>query len=151
MNALQVAQYLSEAKNLHYRKFRPDRIILTADTTVIYNNTVLNKPKDENEATDMLSSLSGKIHQVVTGVCISSPEKSISFSDVTEVQFYEISEEEIQHYITNYQPLDKAGAYGIQEWIGMTQVVHINGSFYNVMGLPTHRVYQTLKTQFSQS
>ena len=145
MEPAKVAEYLACVKNEHYRKVLERSIILTADTTVLLGNTLLNKPADEKEAFNMLSQLSAKTHQVVTGVCLSYGEKTEAFSDVTSVVFRKLSETEIQHYIEKYRPLDKAGAYGIQEWIGMIGIERIEGSYFNVMGLPIHKVYEKLE------
>ena len=122
-----------------------DELVITADTMVICGNFILGKPKDREDAVNMLMNLSGKTHQVATGVTISTKWKRTSFTTVTDVTFAGITEEEIRYYVDNYMPLDKAGAYGIQEWIGAVAVAGINGSFYNVMGLPIHRLYQELR------
>lgn len=148
MPATDVAQFLSEQKNSFYRQSFDNEIILTADTTVILGGRVINKPMDEKEAIRMLQDLSGKTHQVITGVTISSKSKKVSFKDVTDVLFDHLSNEEIIEYVQTYKPLDKAGAYGVQEWLGVNKVVNISGSFYNVMGLPTHLVYKVLKNEF---
>ena len=123
-----------------------DEIILCADTVVIINNTILGKPTNENEAINMLQLLSGKTHDVITGVVIASKEKTITFDVATKVTFKTLDAEEIKHYISNYKPFDKAGAYGIQEWIGFIGVTTITGSYFNVVGLPTHEVYEALKS-----
>lgn len=149
LNALKVAEFLAVKKNKNYRPLKPDSLIITSDTTVVCDGEVLNKPANKAEAVEMLSKLSGKTHQVVSGVCISSPDKEVSFADITQVTFDEISKEEMNYYIDNYQPFDKAGAYGIQEWIGMTKISSITGSFFTVMGLPINRVYQHLKRDFN--
>lgn len=145
------AEYLAEKKNKAYRAIFKDEVILTSDTVVISNREILGKPLDEKDAFRMIASMSGKSHEVVSGVCISSPDHKVSFSDTTKVQFEELSPAEIEHYIKNYQPFDKAGSYGIQEWIGMIGIQSIQGSFYNVMGLPINRVYQVLRTEFGVS
>lgn len=145
------AEYLAEKKNKAYRAIFKDEVILTSDTVVISNKDILGKPLDKKDAFRMIASMSGKSHEVVSGVCISSPEHKVSFSDVTKVQFEELSPAEIEHYIKNYQPFDKAGSYGIQEWIGMVGIKSIQGSFYNVMGLPINKVYQTLRSDFGIS
>ncbi|WP_420580605.1 Maf family protein [Reichenbachiella sp.] len=145
------AEYLAEKKNKAYRAIFKDEVILTSDTVVISNREILGKPLDEKDAFRMIASMSGKSHEVVSGVCISSPEHKVSFSEVTKVQFEDLAPAEIEHYIKNYQPFDKAGSYGIQEWIGMIGIQSIQGSFYNVMGLPINRVYQTLRTEFGIS
>lgn len=144
----EVAKYLAIAKNTNYRKLKPEALIVTADTTVISGNQVLNKPQNKAEAIEMLKALSAKTHEVVSGVCISSPSKEVAFSDTTAVSFEEISLEEMNHYIDNYQPYDKAGAYGIQEWIGMTKISSIKGSYFTVMGLPVHLIYRALNDEF---
>lgn len=112
---------------------------------VICGDEIMGKPKDRKDAIEMLLRLSGKTHQVATGVTISTLKRRTSFTTVSDVVFADISQEEIEFYVDNYQPLDKAGAYGIQEWIGAAAVSGINGSYYNVMGLPVHRLYQELK------
>ncbi len=146
--AQEVAAYLAKGKNQAYRQVVSNEIVLTADTVVIQDNRILGKPKNILEAQEMLHSLSGKVHQVVTGVCISSPTKSETFSNSTEVKVKNLEEEEINHYISKYEPFDKAGAYGIQEWFGLIAVEWIKGSFYNVVGLPVDQVYATLKNDF---
>lgn len=148
LQAGQVAEFLAIGKNKHYRTLKPEAVILTADTTVIRDAQVLNKPADRREAFEMLRSLSGRTHLVVCGVCISSPDELVAFSERTEVSFDKITPEEINFYIDTFQPFDKAGAYGIQEWIGMAKIREIRGSYYNVMGLPTHLVYKILKSNF---
>ncbi len=121
-------------------------LVLAADTVVIIDNTILGKPSDSNAAFNMLKQLSGRMHQVVTGVCIKSQDKTFVFSDTTEVYFKALTDEEILFYIEKFKPFDKAGGYGIQEWIGMIGVEKINGSFYNVMGLPIVPIYEYLKS-----
>lgn len=121
-----------------------NELLITADTIVILNGEVLGKPKDENEARIMLKKLSGRTHSVITGVALTSLTKQNTFKVTTEVTFKQLSNEEINYYISNYQPLDKAGAYGIQEWIGFIGVTSIKGSFYNVMGLPVQRIYEEI-------
>lgn len=127
------------------QKLNSDAIILAADTIVVLNNKVINKPSDRNEAIEMLRSLSGNEHRVITGVILLKNDKEISFADVTHVFFHELTDEQIFFYVDKYQPYDKAGAYAIQEWIGVTGIKSINGDFYNVMGLPVSRVLQQLK------
>jgi septum formation protein len=140
----QVAKYLAEKKAEYFRLSMKDEVVLTADTVVILDNKILNKPLDRNEAVEMLSDLSGKAHNVMTGVCILSKEKEISFDDLTEVTFQSLSQREIGYYVDHYKPYDKAGAYGAQDWIGMVAIQKIVGSYFNVMGLPIHKVYQHL-------
>ncbi len=120
-------------------------MIITADTLVICGDRVCGKPSDVESAVQMLMSLSGKVHKVVTGVCILTKTRRTSFTSQTDVKFAELNESEVRYYVDNFMPLDKAGSYGIQEWIGCVAVEKIDGSFYNVMGLPVHRLYQELK------
>lgn len=146
MLAMQVAEHLSRLKAQAYR---PDgnQLIITADTIVIGpHGEVMGKPHDEADARAMLQMLSGATHSVVTGVTVHTAQRLQSFSAQTQVEFDTLSDEEIDHYIENYRPMDKAGAYGIQEWIGYIGVRGIQGSFYNVMGLPVQRLYTLLKT-----
>jgi len=140
----EVATYLSQLKS---KPFQPNEneLIITADTIVILDGIILGKPKTPEEAINMLTLLSGKKHEVITGVTIRTKDKELSFYDVTKVEFYELKPDEIEHYIKQYKPFDKAGSYGIQEWIGHVGIKKIEGDFYNVMGLPVHRVYRELK------
>jgi len=121
-----------------------NQIVITADTIVSQGNNVLNKPENASRAREMLQLLSGKKHDVITGVCLSSKSKRVVFSARTSVWFKELSEEEISFYIENYKPFDKAGAYGIQEWIGYIGIYRIDGSYFNVMGLPVQQLYSQL-------
>ncbi len=121
-----------------------DEILITADTIVVFNNKILGKPADYDHAFEMLSMLSGQIHEVYTGICIRSFEKRIMNFAKTEVKFKPISDEEINYYITRYKPFDKAGAYGIQEWLGFHKIEKINGSYYNVVGLPCVSISEML-------
>ena len=147
----QVAEYLSTLKSNAYPKsLETNDILLTADTVVIANNRILGKPADRADAIAMLSMLSGKSHTVITGVTIRTAEHSHSFSVESKVYFREITTEEIDYYIDTYKPFDKAGAYGIQEWIGYVAIEGIEGSFFNVMGLPVQRLYVEL-TELLQS
>lgn len=141
----EAAAYLSELKANTFRNLEQNEILLTADTVVAIENEFLGKPKDDIEAKKMLRSLAGKTHQVYTGITIKTLDNTITETDVADVEFDEITDEEIDFYIKNYQPFDKAGSYGIQEWLGMVKIKNIKGSFYTIMGLPTHRVYQILK------
>ncbi len=120
--------------------------ILAADTIVVLEGSVIGKPKDREDAVKILSSLSGKQHRVITGVVMLHNEKEIAFAETTEVLFHELSLAQIEFYVDNYKPYDKAGAYAIQEWIGVVGIKHINGDFYNVMGLPVSRVVQALQS-----
>ncbi|RAV97838.1 Maf family nucleotide pyrophosphatase [Pseudochryseolinea flava] len=140
----QVAKFLAAKKAEYFRPKIQNEIIVTADTVVVLGKTILNKPFDRSEAIKMLSSLSGKTHLVITGVCIVSKEKEESFDDTTEVTFKTLTQAEIEFYVDNYKPYDKAGAYGAQDWIGMVAIEKITGSYFNVMGLPIHRVHQHL-------
>ena len=119
-------------------------LVITADTVVIAEDFVLGKPADLDEARKMLQLLSGHTHKVITGICLTTKSKRRSFHSMSEVTFTELSEEEINHYLQTYKPLDKAGAYGVQEWIGFIGIEKLVGSFYNVMGLPVHRLYREL-------
>jgi len=124
---------------------KPDQLIITADTIVWLEGDVLGKPQDDNDAKEMLRCLSGKTHQVITGVCLTTKNFQKSFASVSEVTFAKLNDEEIDYYVSNYHPLDKAGAYGVQEWIGFVGVEKISGSYFNVMGLPIQRLYRELK------
>lgn len=142
----EVAAYISRAKASAYRAtMAQDEVIITADTIVCFDDEVLGKPADEAEAMAMLRRLSGHTHQVYTGVTIVSVKGDTTFVSRTDVTFATLTEEEIQHYVIHYRPMDKAGAYGIQEWIGYIGVEHIEGSYFNVMGLPVQRLYAELK------
>jgi len=120
-------------------------VILAADTIVVLNNRIIGKPKDRNEAIEILSDLSGHKHVVITGVVIKKGKQEISFADSTDVYFHELSKKQIEFYIDKYKPYDKAGAYAIQEWIGVVGIKSVNGDFYNVMGLPVSRVVRELQ------
>ena len=120
-------------------------LVITADTVVVVGNEILGKPKDAEDARRMLRLISGRTHQVVTGVCLLTEEKERNFSVTTDVSFRQLSEKEINYYIERYKPFDKAGAYGIQEWIGYVGVTSISGSYFNVMGLPVQRVWEEIK------
>ncbi len=143
---IDVPQFVSEKKADAFQKIITDNeLVITADTMVICDNHILGKPKNGKEAREMLRLLSGKTHKVATGVTITTKNRRTSFTTVTDVTFCELSDEEIDYYVDNFQPFDKAGAYGIQEWIGSVAVTEIKGSYHNVMGLPVHRLYQELK------
>jgi septum formation protein len=142
----QIPLYLAELKAGAFKEeMEEDELVVTSDTIVILEGKVLGKPQDEKDAFQMLKALSGRKHDVVTGVCIFQKAHSRTFSELTEVYFKELSDDEISYYIKNFKPLDKAGAYGIQEWIGMIGVEKIVGSYYNVMGFPINRFYSELK------
>lgn len=125
---------------------RENEILVTSDTIVLKDGTVIGKPQDAEDSVKMLQNLSGKSHTVITGVHLASTQKKISFSTSTEVYFSDLSKEDIQHYVDVYKPFDKAGSYGIQEWLGYIGVSKIEGCYYNVMGLPLHDLYQALKS-----
>lgn len=142
----EIPQYISREKaNAYRRSLKADDLLITADTIVYVNGNVLGKPHDEEEARRMLSLLSGKTHQVVTGVSLTTQRTQQTFAAVTNVTFASLTDEEITYYISHFAPFDKAGSYGIQEWIGYIGVIRIEGSFYNVMGLPVQRLYTELK------
>jgi septum formation protein len=128
------------------KKINPERIILAADTIVVLDQQMLGKPQDKSDAIRMLLQLSGKVHDVITGVSLTNAKKEILFAETTRVRFHTLSKAEIEHYVEHYKPYDKAGAYAIQEWIGVTGIHSIDGDFYNVMGLPVSRVLHELKT-----
>ena len=141
----EVARYIAKEKADAYRRIiAPDELIITADTVVIVGDEILGKPIDEADAVRMLKLLSGRTHQVTTGVCLLTAEKERCFDVTTDVTFKTLTDEEIHYYVNRYRPFDKAGAYGIQEWIGYIGVTGLNGSYYNVMGLPVQRIYQEL-------
>lgn len=138
----EIPVYLAKLKaEAFVNELNVNDLLITADTIVWLNGKVLGKPADADEAKKMLRLMSGKEHQVYTGVCLTSVSKQISFSDVSNVRFKELSESEIDYYVENFKPFDKAGAYGIQEWIGYIGITHIEGSFFNVMGLPVQKLY----------
>ncbi len=141
-----VPEYLSKLKASAFKdELNPKDLLITSDTIVILGNEILEKPKSEDEAISMIQKMSGKTHHVVTGVAITSSDNQILFSDTTEVTFSALSNEEIMYYVAKYQPYDKAGAYGVQEWIGYVAIEKLVGSYYNVMGLPVHKLYAALK------
>ena len=141
----EVARYIAKEKADAYRRIiGPDELVITADTVVIVGDEILGKPVDEADAVRMLKLLSGRTHQVKTGVCLLTVEKESCFDVTTDVTFKALSDDEIHYYVDHYRPFDKAGAYGIQEWIGYIGVTGLHGSYYNVMGLPVQRIYQEL-------
>lgn len=146
LQAGDIPLFLAELKASAYLDNMADNdLIITADTIVWSEGKELGKPVNIEEAKVMLQRLSGKTHEVYTGVCIQTKEKKESFTAVSKVQFAELDEAEIDYYLANYKPLDKAGSYGVQEWIGYIAVEHIEGSYFNVMGLPIHKLYKALK------
>ena len=142
----EIPEFLSRAKSLAFhRPLADDEVLLTADTLVMVGDRILGKPADRDEALAMLRSLSGRTHTVLTGVTLRTNREIRSFTDVTEVDVVPLTDEEIAYYTDRYRPYDKAGAYGVQEWFGHACISGIRGSYFNVMGLPVHRVYQALK------
>ena len=143
----QIAVYIAKNKALAIQQLNHTTIpILAADTIVVLQNEIIGKPKDKEDAINILSRLAGNHHKVITGVVILQGEKEISFADVTDVEFHALTKAQIEFYVDKYKPYDKAGAYAIQEWIGVVGIKSINGDFYNVMGLPVSRVVQAVST-----
>ena len=143
----QIAEYIAREKADAYRQLMAaNDLIITADTIVVVGDELMGKPVDAADAQRMLHKLSGRAHQVITGVCLTTVDKQRAFSVTTDVTFKSLSDEEIDYYIRTYRPFDKAGAYGIQEWIGYVGVTGLNGSYFNVMGLPVQRIYNGLTT-----
>jgi septum formation protein len=140
-----IPMYLAEKKADAFDKMNDNTLLITADTIVWHEGKVFGKPTDKADATRMLKALSGKTHQVITGVCISTLNRRKTFHVISEVRFSRLLPAEIEFYLNNYQPYDKAGSYGVQEWIGYIGVEHIEGSYFNVMGLPIQRLYTELK------
>src|SRR5690606_19823220 len=140
----EITEFISKTKSEAYPNLKENEILITADTLVWLENEVLGKPENKNEAFQMIRRMSGKIHEVFTSVTLRNIEKSVTFSEVTQVSFDEFTDEEIDFYIRNFQPFDKAGAYGIQDWLGFAKISKINGCYYNVMGLPLRKLYNEL-------
>ncbi len=145
VSTAEAAAYLSELKASAFRDLEKGEVLLTADTVVAIEHEFLGKPEDEQEAGMMLRKLSGRTHQVYTGITVKTAAQTITRTDVADVELDDISDDEIIYYIRRFRPFDKAGSYGIQEWLGMAKIRKINGSFYTIMGLPTHLVYKILK------
>ena len=146
-----VARFLARKKATAYLpELKEDELVIAADTVVILNGKILGKPTDKRHAKQLLSILSGQTHKVITGVCMASKEKIVDFDDTTLVTFKMLTESEIDYYIEKYNPYDKAGAYGVQEWMGMIAIQKIEGSYFNVMGLPVHLLYEKLTTYFQK-
>ena len=142
-----IAEYISKKKAVAYRQtMASDELVITADTIVVLGSQVMGKPHNTDEACSMLRQLSGKTHQVITGVTLTAMERQVSFSVETDVTFKVLSDEEIEYYVSHYRPFDKAGAYGIQEWIGHIGVTGMSGSYFTVLGLPVQRISEALKT-----
>ena len=147
--SVKVAEYIAKQKASAYLEtLAGDELLITADTVVVVDDDILGKPSDATDAFRMLRLLSGRSHQVITGVCLATCQQQRLFSVSTDVTFKTLSDEEINYYIERYQPFDKAGAYGIQEWIGFVGVTSLNGSYFNVMGLPVQRIYTELQCFF---
>ncbi len=143
----EIPLHIAKTKAAAYAEdLRENDLLITADTIVWKDGKVMGKPKSEDEAKEMIKFLSGSTHQVYTGVCIKTREKEDAFFVESTVKFAQIPDEEIEHYVSKYKPLDKAGAYGIQEWIGFVGIEHIEGSYFNIMGLPVQKLWQHLKT-----
>lgn len=140
----EISDYLAELKADQFQDLRNNEILITGDTIVWHQDKALNKPQDKNEAFDMIQSLSATTHEVISSVCLKTHNTTMTFYDTTQVRFKSLSEAEIWHYIHAYSPFDKAGAYGIQEWIGQIGISEIKGSFFTVMGFPIHLVYEEL-------
>lgn len=141
-----VAEFIARKKVLAYRSsLGDDELLITSDTIVLLDDTIIGKPVDKEDAARLLHMLSGRTHRVITGVCLTSKQKQVSFSDMTSVTFANLSDAEIDYYLSIYKPFDKAGAYGVQEWIGYIAVEKIEGSYFNVMGFPIFLVYRELK------
>lgn len=141
-----IAEYISRKKaNAYLRQLAADELLITADTIVVLGSEVMGKPHDEADACRMLRELSGQTHQVITGVTLATNVRQQSFSVVTDVTFKSFTDEEIDYYVSHYKPFDKAGAYGIQEWLGYIGVTALRGSYFNVMGLPVQRIYEALR------
>lgn len=141
----EISDYLAQLKsNAFVEELNPKDLLITSDTIVWYHNMALGKPKSKDDAFQMLQKLSGKTHEVITSVCLKSLQKEDIFNSITKVTFKELSSKEIQFYVDNYNPMDKAGAYGIQDWIGQIGVTKIEGSYFNVMGFPIHKIYSQL-------
>lgn len=141
----EVAEYVALKKARSYtNSLKEDELIITADTVVLLDNKIYGKPTNKKEAKEMLQNLSGKTHCVISGVCLTSTAKQTSFSVASDVEFSTLTNQEIEYYINRYAPFDKAGSYGVQEWIGYIGVMHISGSYFNIMGLPIQRLYREL-------
>jgi septum formation protein len=144
---VEITNYLAELKaNAFAGEIKDDELLITSDTIVWLNNGALGKPKDYADAFQILQSLSDQTHEVITSVCFKTTQKTDTIYDVTKVTFNPLSDEDIRYYLDHYKPFDKAGAYGIQEWIGLVGISKIEGSYTNVVGLPTEKVYQYLRS-----
>ncbi|MFT6602386.1 MAG: septum formation protein [Dokdonia donghaensis] len=144
LQGAEITDYLAKLKAAVFTDLQATDILVTSDTIVWFNGVALNKPEDRDEAYAMIAALSGNSHQVITSVAFTTKEGQAVINDTTTVTFKELTEAEINYYINNYQPYDKAGGYGIQEWFGYIAVTRLEGSYFNVMGMPLHKVYETL-------
>jgi septum formation protein len=147
LSGSEIAEFLAYKKAMHFKdEISHNDILITADTIVWCCNKVMDKPADYDEAAEILRTISGKTHEVITGVTFLSESGAHTFSETTKVTFDDLTEEDIRYYINEFKPYDKAGAYGIQEWIGLTGIISIEGSYFNVMGLPVQKLYTELKS-----
>lgn len=145
LHHFEISDYLAQLKSLPFEnELKPNDILITSDTIVWHNNIAIGKPKDEDHAFQMIKSLCNNTHEVITSVCFKMTDFQKTINNITKVTFGKLTDEEIWFYIKTYKPMDKAGAYGIQDWIGQVAVTHIEGSYFNVMGFPVHAVYKTL-------
>ncbi|MEJ2113257.1 MAG: Maf-like protein [Flavobacteriaceae bacterium] len=141
----EITDYLAQLKAIPFKKDLKEKdILITSDTIVWHNNQALGKPKDEKDAFNMIQSMSGQTHEVITSICYTSVDSQKTVNSITKVTFKDLTDEEILYYIKTYKPMDKAGAYGIQDWIGLIGVTNLEGSYFNVMGMPSHLLYKTL-------
>jgi septum formation protein len=145
LDTKKVAAYLSELKSASFRELKNDEVLLTADTIVVIENKILGKPKNLQEAEKMLQKLSGKTHEVFTAITLKTKENLVTKTDVAKVYLDDLTNSEIKFYVNNFKVLDKAGSYGVQDWLGMAKIKKIEGSFYTIMGFPTHLVYEMLQ------
>lgn len=149
LKGAEITDFLAELKAAAFKgEIAADELLITSDTIVWHKNKALGKPKNETQAKQIILSLSNDWHEVISSVCFTTATRQITKHFITKVHFKKLTEQEITHYVTQYKPLDKAGAYGIQEWIGLIGIDRIEGSYFNVVGLPTHLVYETLKNEF---
>ncbi|MCP4520291.1 MAG: septum formation protein Maf [Cytophagales bacterium] len=145
LDRYQVSVFLAQNKAQQVDNLKEGELVITSDTIVLLDNEVLGKPKDRNDAIATLQKLSNRSHEVITGVCLKSIDQELCFSSITKVHFKKLSEQDILHYVEHHNPYDKAGSYGIQDWIGLIGIDYIEGSYFNVMGLPTDKLYEKLK------
>ncbi len=144
LQGVEITNYLAQLKAAAFKDLKDNEVLITSDTIVWFENRALGKPKDYDDALTMLKAMSGKTHEVITSVCFKTNQKTDTLFEVTKVTFKNLTEEMIRYYLDHYQPFDKAGAYGIQEWIGLTGIAKIEGSYTNVVGMPTDKVYEYL-------